>query len=229
MDENEEDVSIRDALKRELLLISSVTNRGDSATEEEKNIVIDLVAQLEALNPTADPAHNSQGEWDLSYSSVQSFRSSPFFMAIRTALGSDNKQVAETGFDIHDRATAASRVGRVRQIVSEEELVSEVELAVGVVPGLPVSITGTVITTAGLRAVTEDTWEVRVRGTKVKGSNVPLLNQYLDDFAVEVPVGEAYSAIMGAVPVSILKTFYVDEGIRITRDDDDNFFVFARV
>lgn len=228
VDENIEDASIRDALKRELLLIASVTNRGDSATKEEKDIVVDLVSQLEALNPTADPAHNCEGEWDLCYSSTQSFRSSPFFAAIRSAVGDENKGVAETGFDIHDRATTASRVGRVRQIISGGELISEYDLAVGFLPGFPLTLDGTVITSAELSCVSNDTWEIRVKGTKVKGSNIPFVNQYLDDLAVEIPVGEVYKTVTGSVPVVTFKTFYVDEGIRIVRDVDDNFFVFAR-
>jgi hypothetical protein len=57
---------------------------------------------------------------------------------------------------------------------------------------------------------------------------VPFFDQYLDDSGLELPVGEAYKAISGSVPVSVLKTFYVDEGMRISRDVDDNFFVFTR-
>ena len=69
---------------------------------------------------------------------------------------------------------------------------SEYELSVGLMPGLPVRVKGTVVTSADLRAVAPETWELTVRGTKVKGSNVPFLDQYLDDNAVELPVGEAY-------------------------------------
>ena len=105
VDENESDAIIRDELKRELILFASTTNRGQCATLEEQNLVIDLVTQLEALNPTADPALNSQGDWELCYSSTQSFRSSPFFLAIRAFLGDDNKEVAENAFSIHDMAT----------------------------------------------------------------------------------------------------------------------------
>mmetsp|Transcript_26605 Transcript_26605/g.53331 ORF Transcript_26605/g.53331 Transcript_26605/m.53331 type:complete len:114 (-) Transcript_26605:688-1029(-) len=43
MDEN--DAIIRDELKRELILLSSVTNRGSCATTEESNLVVDLVTQ----------------------------------------------------------------------------------------------------------------------------------------------------------------------------------------
>ena len=103
VDTDEDDAIIRDELKRELILLASVTNRGACASTEENNLVVDLVTQLEALNPTADPALNSQGDWELCYSSTQSFRSSPFFLAIRAFLGDDNKAVAENAFTIHDR------------------------------------------------------------------------------------------------------------------------------
>jgi hypothetical protein len=230
VDIDEDDAVIRDELKRELILLASVTNRGMCASTEEENLVVDLVTQLEALNPTANPALNSQGDWELCYSSTQSFRSSPFFLAIRGFLGDDNKSIAENLFDIHDRATTASRVGKVRQIIDKDnqELVSEYELSVGLMPGIPLAVEGTVVTTAKLTAQAPETWELKVRGTKVNGSNVPFLDQYLDDNAVEIPVGDAWQSVSGSVPTAVLKTFYVDEGMRITRDVDDNFYVFTR-
>ena len=185
---------------------------------------------MEALNPTADPADNCQGDWELCYSSTQSFRSSPFFLAIRSFLGDDNKQIAESAFDIHDAATTASRVGKVRQIIDKNnnELISEYEISVGLLPGLPVQVKGTVITSALVSVIAPESWELEVKGTKVKGSNVPFLDAFLDDSNLEIPVGDAYKAVSGSVPISTLKTFYVDEGLRITRDVDDNFYVFTR-
>ena len=47
VDTDSEDAIIRDQLKRELLLLASVTKRGEFATNEEKDIIIDLVTQLE--------------------------------------------------------------------------------------------------------------------------------------------------------------------------------------
>lgn len=47
VDIDEDDAIIRDELKRELLLLSSVTNRGQCASQEEENLVVDLVTQLE--------------------------------------------------------------------------------------------------------------------------------------------------------------------------------------
>ena len=138
--------------------------------------------------------------------------------------------MAENAFDIHDRATTASRVGKVRQIIDEgnSELVSEYELSVGLMPGFPIRVKGTVVTSALLSVIAPETWELKVKGTKVKGSNVPFFDQFLDDNAVELPVGDLYQTISGAVPIAVLKTFYVDEAMRITRDMDDNFFVFTR-
>ncbi len=186
----------------------------------------EFIDHSEALNPTADPASNCVGEWDLCLSSTQFFRSSPFFQTLRTAA--DNREIAENGFELHERATSASRVGRVRQIIKSDQLVSEVELEVGLLPGFPIKVKGTVVTCASLKVAGPELWELQIQKTQIKGSNVPILNQFLDDMPVELPMGDVYNNLMGSIPVVPLKTFYVDEGIRITRDVDDNFFVFSR-
>jgi hypothetical protein len=228
VDRNAEDESIRESLKRELLLLSSVTNRGEYATLDEQNALVDLVTQLEALNPTENPASNAMGEWDLCLSSTQFFRSSPFFQSIRIAAGNSNRQIVENGFDLHDRATSSSRVGRVRQQVTSSELRSEVDLEVGFVPGIPLRLRGTVVTVASLRVLPPETWEVKITTTSVKSSNIPFINELLDDPKLVLPVGDFYSSVMGETPAVPFRTFYVDESLRITRDVDDNFFVFTR-
>ena len=215
IDENEEDAVIRDALKRELLLLSSITNRGEYASPDDQNVITDLVAQLEALNPTQDPARNCDGEWDLAMSSTPFFQSSPFFQSIRVALG--DKAMAENAFDLHDRVTTPSRIGRVRQTITSDELVSEVELEVGL-PGLPVRIKGTVVTTASWSVKSSELVELQIKNTSVRGSNVPLLNEVLDNLKLELPVGSFYKQVQGSVPIVPCKTFYLDEGMRITRD-----------
>jgi hypothetical protein len=225
---NEQDAFIRDALKRELLILSSISDRGEYATKEEQNLLVDLISQLEALNPTAEPAKNCQGDWDLCLSSTQFFRSSPFFQSIRVAVGKENQQVASNFFELHDKATSASRYGRVRQSITTDSLVSEVELQVGV-PGLPFRIQGTVVTKADVKTVSANTMELQVTVTNVKQSNIPLFNQVLENLKWELPVGSIYNTVQGKVPVVPLRTFYVDEGMRISRDVDANFFVFTRV
>ena len=227
-DYNEEDNQIRDALKRELLLLSSVSNRGDYCSLEEQSLLIDLVSQLEALNPTKNPAYHMEGEWDLCLSSTQSFRSSPFFQTIRAAMGDENRQLIENVFDLHDRATSVSRVGRIRQTISGQRLVSEVDLEVGLTPGIPIRMKGTVQTTASMKVVSPDMFETQIQSTLVIGSNIPILNQFLEDPKMQLPVGDIYGIVLGKPPSVTTRTFYVDEGLRIVRDVDDNFFVFTR-
>jgi hypothetical protein len=202
VDDKEEDALIRDDLKRELLLLASVTNRGLFANKDERGLVLDLVSQLEALNPTANPASHCYGEWELCFSSTQLFRSSPFFQAIRIAVGDDNKQLAENGFTLHDRATAGSRIGRIRETLTPDTLTSEVDLEVGVLPGLPFRVKGTVVTTASMKIVSDKTMELQVQTTKIKGSNIPIVNQIIEDqLQLELPVGDIYSSIKGDIPV----------------------------
>lgn len=230
VDKREEDALIRDALKRELLLLSSVTNRGEYASTDEQNMLIDLVAQLEALNPTPDPASlNSQGgDWDLCLASTQFFRSSPFFQSLRAAAGDSNQSMMQNAFDIHDRATTSGRVGRVRQTITSDTLTSSVDLEVGLIPGLPIKVKGTVVTTASISATGPESFELKIQKTSVTGSNIPLFNQWLDDLKFEVPMGDIFTSLAGGVPSVPNKIFYLDEGMRITRDQDDNFFVFTR-
>jgi hypothetical protein len=233
VDTDEGDEIIRDELKRELLLLGSITNRGQYATSDEKNIIIDIVTQLEALNPTPEPASQCEGEWDLCLTSTQAFRSSPFFQSIRAIFGESTESdasMAENAFNLHDLATSVGKVARVRQsIQGDGSFISEVDLEVGIMGGLPFAVKGTVITSAVYDITGPALWDLTVKTTQVKKSNVPFLDQLLDDYPVEVPVGDVYETLRGSVPVAKLKTFYVDEAMRITRDQDDNFYVFCRV
>lgn len=237
VDSNSEDKIIREELKKELLLLSSITNRGIYASDEERDILTDIVTQLEALNPTADPAANCEGEWDLCCTSTQLFRSSPFFQALRVVLSGDDEKTKDSNqsfsmsdnfFDLHDLATSVGRVGRVKQTIEKMgdklQMRNEIGLNVGIAGGIPFRLSGTVISTANLNVASESVWEMKVQNVQVKNSNLP----FLDTFASEIPVGSVYEMVGGDVPSAKLRTFYVDEGIRITRDVDDNFYVFSR-
>lgn len=229
IDEREEDEIIRQELKQELMLLSSVTGRGEFSSREEQTLMVDLVSQLEGLNPTENPVDQSTGEWDLMLASTELFRSSPFFQSIRIALGDANKEISENAFSLHDLATTASRIGRVRQTVTDRQLISEVDLEVGLVPGIPLKIKGTVVTTATKKCVSPELMELQIETTTVKGSNIPIFNEMLSNMNVTLPVGQVYSAILqGTIPTVPVKTYYLDDTIRITRDVDDNFFVYSR-
>lgn len=63
--------------------IASVTSRGRLASPEQKAEVAFLVQSLSEINPNTVPVLGEpapiDGKWVLVYSSVEAFRSSPFF------------------------------------------------------------------------------------------------------------------------------------------------------
>jgi hypothetical protein len=132
-----------------LLLIASTCGRGEFATLAQKNQALSFIEQLERKSPTLQPTTSPliQGTWELVYSSTQLFRSSPFFMAGRAVCSTKDEAEQYDWFcDLHREALAMSRIGAVRQIVSETRMVSEFEVKAGTVPFLsdffPLSYSG---------------------------------------------------------------------------------------
>eukprot|EP00903_Cladosiphon_okamuranus_P008675 g8314.t1 len=216
---------LRETMKREILSIAATSNRGQVATQEEKDSAMDLIFQLEALNPTPDATNVNTigGAWELVYTDTQPFRCSPFFMALGEVFGEEKGQ-AETLFSLHRAATSNGEIGRVRQTISEAMLVSEIDLKVGLLPGLPMALKGTVVSKARLNPTSSDSFSVAVESTSVTNNNIL---SFLDN-AVEVPVERVYSNIQGSVPESKLSTFYLDDDMRISRMSNDHVFVFVR-
>jgi hypothetical protein len=54
-----------------------------------------------------------------------------------------DRERGETAFALHRAATSNGEIGRVRQIISASELISEVDLRVGLISGIPFSMQGT--------------------------------------------------------------------------------------
>ncbi|CAB1096024.1 unnamed protein product [Ectocarpus sp. CCAP 1310/34] len=216
---------LRETMKREVLSIAATSNRGQVATQEEKDAAMDLIFQLESLNPTPDATNVNTigGAWELVYTDTQPFRCSPFFMALGEVFGEEKGQ-AETLFSLHRAATSNGEIGRVRQTISESMLVSEIDLKVGLLPGLPMALKGTVVTKARLNPVSSDSFTVVVESTSVTNNNIL---SFLDG-AVEVPVEQVYSTLRGSVPEAKLSTYYLDDDMRISRMSDDHVFVFVR-
>jgi len=237
--DNSEDKIIREELKNELLLLSSVTNRGIYASDEERDILSDIVTQLEALNPTANPARECEGEWDLCCTSTDLFRSSPFFQTIFRIAFKDEK-FRNNSFSISDQkkylldlATSMGRVERVKQLIdvvgNKPRMRNEIGLSIGAVGGLPFVLKLRISSTAELNISGPELWEMKLKSVQIVDSNAPVIGPFLDILKTEIPVSDIYEMVGGNVPIAKWKTFYVDEGIRITRDADDNFYVFSRL
>ena len=229
----------RRPLKTALLALAARTNRGEIANSAEKEKAFDLVDQLEQLNPTNDPVASelTLGRWELVFSNTHLFRSSPFFMAAR-AVCKDGEEASRFNLfcDLHRQALAFTSIGKVSQIISERRLISEFETVGAVLPGLPLTLKGTIESSADIEAKTSESMSLFMDKVRIKrgSSNLPIFKDFLDGFdglpirrlgqELEERFRNSYSN-----PRPIFRTRYVDAHMRISRDQDDNIFVYNRV
>eukprot|EP00613_Pedinella_sp_CCMP2098_P078393 CAMPEP_0171948124 /NCGR_PEP_ID=MMETSP0993-20121228/64356_1 /TAXON_ID=483369 /ORGANISM="non described non described, Strain CCMP2098" /LENGTH=327 /DNA_ID=CAMNT_0012592113 /DNA_START=21 /DNA_END=1004 /DNA_ORIENTATION=- len=238
-----------ETIKESLLALAAFTARGEAASLEEKVMGRNLVRDLEDMNPTESPARSAQGTWELVWSDTQLFRSSPFFMAGRAVCTEEQAKQYDWFCDMHRAALAMSNIRRVRQIVSATQVVSEFEVAAGAIPflgslpflndyggGLPVAVTGAIVSTADIQATTDDGagWELLMDTVEIKGSNVPLLRTALGaglklesrslGSVLESTFPDQYTN-----PKPVFTTTYLDKQLRVSRDQDGKMFVYSKV
>lgn len=243
-------------IKNSLLSIAASSDRGQFASEQQKQDSSDLISQLEELNPDEDTiSSKAQGTWELVYSDTQLFRSSPFFMAGRAVCETEEQAKQYDWFcDMHRAALAISTIGKVRQIISSSELISEFEVKVGAVPfvsdflpafvpfsrysgGLPLTIEGAIVSTASIEDTSsEGSYDLFMNTVEIKGSNIPLLRQVLDNPEVKLNSRALGGFLEENVPNGAyenpkpkFKTTFLDESLRISRDQDGKVFVYTKV
>ena len=86
-----------------------------SPTSPPQNEMINLVAQLEALGSGRSvDAEDVEGVWELVYTDVEPFRTSPFFQTVGKVMGGTTLS-AEDFFRLHRLATRGSEIGKVRR------------------------------------------------------------------------------------------------------------------
>jgi hypothetical protein len=252
---NKEEGTEKSYILQKMLMIASSTDRGQFASKEQKSSMAVLISHLETLNSSDNPAVSApaesieiQGTWELLYSDTQLFRSSPFFMAGRAVCQTEEDARKYDWFcDMHRAALAISEIGKVRQIISSERLVSEFEVTVGSIPflsdftpfrysgGLPFTINGAIVSSADITPTNEGTaWEIFMDKVEIKGSNIPLLRAILDDERVALKSRNLGAFLEENVsgyknPRPIFKTTYLDDSIRISRDQDGKVFVYGKM
>ena len=239
-----------------ILRIAASTDRGQYAKSSQKDQVSQLVSELETNAPTyydtegestTIPSHLS-GTWELLYSNTQLFRSSPFFLAGRSTCKTPEQAAQYNWFcEMHRAALAISTIGVVRQVItSEGKLVNEFEVKVGAVPflsdflplsysgGLPFTIDGAIVSSADATPTSTTEWELYMDTVEIKGSNIPVLRNLLDSDNVALKSRDLSKLLEDnvdayEVPKPVLRTTYVDDSMRIVRDEDDNIFVYGKV
>jgi hypothetical protein len=184
--------------------------------------------KLEYLNPTEKTAIAAEGTWELIYTNTNLFRTSPLFMSARAfATGEQSVQFNE----ITDRfinSLKFARIGRVTQVITPFSVSSEIETEIPVFPG---SVTGTIISMAEIESATDDSVTLVTDNIRIKEgtSNIPLFGELINNFS-----GISVKSLSSSVPSfespkPILSITYVDQDLRISRDQDFNVFVFTKV
>jgi hypothetical protein len=163
----EEDMEQKAAMK--LLKLAASTNRGQSATADQKYEIENAISDLEgsaSIILKMKMADNAvlNGKWNLVYASERETRSSPFFWAFRKALAGVQQpipvlpaELSESFFAITDGLPFYT-VGRATQTISgvgtpAAQLVSSVQVTIRVFDALLPQLDGHVTTTSDYAAV----------------------------------------------------------------------------
>ncbi|KAJ1455644.1 hypothetical protein M885DRAFT_587515 [Pelagophyceae sp. CCMP2097] len=223
--------------KLKLLLAIAATARGETADLRAKAAVSEVVTDLEAVGAgQAYTLDDLGGRWSLAYSSTQLFRSSPFWMAGRATCTTPSQAAQYDWFcEMHRAATRVGTIGAVRQIISpfDRTLISEFETDVAAFPqtiggAAPFTVTGAIVSSADIEDCTEGVLTLLMNDVAVKGSNVPGLRQVLDA-GLKIDTRRVADVIKNAidVPQPSFRTTFVDGDLRVSRDEDDNVFVYV--
>ena len=217
--------------------------------ESSQQAKSDEDSTISSTTTISNPTQSSsiQGTWELLYSSTQLFRSSPFFMAGRAVCQTEEEAKRYDWFcDMHRAALAISEIGKVRQIIGPTRMVSEFEVSVGAVPfvsdftpfaysgGLPFTIEGAIVSSADITPTSNgNAWEIFMDTVEIKGSNIPLLRRALDE-GVKLQSRGLGSFLESNVPAysnpkPIFETTYLDDMLRISRDQDGKIFVYGKL
>ena len=237
-------------LKAFIYKISAVTDRGQrlnaivAPTYQEK--LIEMENLVDEISPLSENITESsiEGEWELIYSSVELFRSSPFFMAIEKAL--NNKEKSDLFFKLHLLQVGSfglSTVGRVGQHLDfkEGKIISTFDTTIFGLTTIPIlgwfklfpTFGGRVITLGkALRLTHDNKLNMELEKTKVSTipgvGRIPLLNRILME--KWYPVNAVWKLLPWnkGNPDCEVTIVYIDEDIRIVRDMYDALFIYVR-
>tara|TARA_Y100001968_G_scaffold333151_1_gene394411 strand:+ start:5607 stop:6347 length:741 start_codon:yes stop_codon:yes gene_type:complete len=239
----------KEAIKLKILKLSAITDRGQrlnkliSPVYQEKcseieNLVSDLHSMSEEINEK-----DISGDWELIYSNVELFRSSPFFLAIEEAL--NNKSKSDLFFKLHQLQVGSfgiSTIGKITQNIDfqKKELISSFDTIIFGLTTIPIigwfkllpTFGGRVLTISNKISLKDNMLEMTIQKTKVIGveglNRIPIFSNILMD--KWYPVNQIWSKLPWnkEQPNCNLEIFYIDEDMRITKDKYGSLFIYIR-
>ena len=239
----------RKDLKALVYQLAAATDRGQRMNEmiapmyKEKSLEMKKLVQ--ALVPLSDEITEKsiEGEWELIYSSVELFRSSPFFLAIEKAL--NNKVKSDLFFKLHLLQVGSfglSTVGRVGQYLNfnKGEMISAFDTTIFGLTTIPIlgwfkllpTFGGRVITLAKGLKLKDKKLYMELEKTKVSEvdglGKIPILDSILMERWYPVSTVWKFLPWNKESPNCEVNVIYVDDDLRIIRDMHGALFVYIR-
>tara|TARA_B100001250_G_scaffold54290_1_gene42116 strand:- start:298 stop:1059 length:762 start_codon:yes stop_codon:yes gene_type:complete len=239
----------RKDLKALLYQIAAVTDRGQRMNAIIAPMYQDKLLEMNKIVESLVPLSNEitqssiSGEWELIYSSVELFRSSPFFLAIEKAL--NDKSKSDLFFKLHLLQVGSfglSTVGRVGQYLNfnKGEMISTFDTTIFGLTTIPFlgwfkllpTFGGRVITLAKGLKLKNDILSMELEKTKVSEVDGLRKIPFVDSILMErwYPVKSVWRLLPWNKEDPNCETcvVYVDEDLRIIRDMHGALFMYIR-
>ena len=236
-------------IKEKIFKISAQTDRGQRLNKliapmyQDKSKEIKLLIK-ELINIKSEIIEEKlNGDWELIFSDVELFRSSPFFLAIEKAL--DNKKRSDLFFKLHQLQVCSfglSTIGKVSQKINfaKQEFISTFDTTIFGLTTIPIfgwfkllpTFGGRVITLANDLSLHEQNLKMTLQKTKVsevEGLNrIPLFSNFLME--KWYPVKTIWEKLPWNIKEPTLEIFikYLDEDMRIMEDIYGSIFIYVR-
>ena len=236
-------------LKKQIYQIAATTDRGQRLNkfiapiyQEKLKEMEELIKILESFN-TKVSEETLSGEWELIYSTVELFRSSPFFLAIEKALNDEFK--SNLFFKLHQLQVGSfglSTIGRIAQNLDFEkkEFISTFDTIIFGITTIPIlgwfkllpTFGGRVITLANELVLKDNSLQMNLQKTKVSKVNglnkIPIFSKFFMDRWY--PVREVWEKLPWnkETPSCEVSVIYLDEDLRIMKDIYGSIFIYIR-
>ena len=236
-------------IKKKIYQIAAITDRGQRLNPLVAPIYQEKLKEMEVLIKSLE-RFNSEiseemlcGDWELIYSTVELFRSSPFFLAIEKAL--NDKFKSNLFFKLHQLQVGSfglSTIGRIAQNIDFEkkEFISTFDTTIFGLTTIPIlgwfkllpTFGGRVITLADELTLVDKVLKMNLQRTKV--SEVDGLNKILlfSKFLMDrwYPVKEVWGKLPWNKehPSCDVSVIFLDKELRIMKDKYGSIFIYIR-
>ena len=239
----------KEKLKQKIYKLSALTDRGQRLNKLISPIYQEKLTEMyETINYLKE--HSEQiteeiisGEWELIFSNVELFRSSPFFLAIENAL--NNRVKSDLFFKLHQLQVSSfglSTIGKISQTIDfqKKEFLSTFDTIIFGLTTIPIigwfklfpTFGGSVITLADELALVNNKLRMSLQKTKVsevEGLNkIPIFSKFLMN--KWYPVKDVWRKLPWnkVNPYCEVSIIFIDEDLRIMNDIYGSIFIYIR-